>query len=330
MSKTPFFKIFSNSKFSVSDKNNFKNKVGCGFYPNKNNEIQKSNSCHPELASPLVADEKKAYKGGCSQSISGSSHRQKCADICTQKFNVGLKAQPTSTAFTLAEVLITLGIIGVVAAMTLPTLIAKYRREVLKAEFKKTYNELQQINLSFIKDTGSNICEYDWILVDNGEPQMMAAVATTEKVVSYYKGKGESLNNRYNNDVKTLTGGKADIYKFDDGNMWNFLRKTFYTEYGASEYNTCLVITVDINGYHEKPNQLGIDMFSFRPTKDGRIIPLGNPNNANDSANGSKDFTDCSKEITTSINGMGCAYWASIDVNPDDNTKDYWNDFINY
>ena len=52
-------------------------------------------SCHPELAAPLVADEKEAYKGGCSQSISGSVRRQKCSTICTQKINVGLKAQLT-------------------------------------------------------------------------------------------------------------------------------------------------------------------------------------------------------------------------------------------
>jgi len=34
-------------------------------------------------------------------------------------------------AFTLAEVLITLGVIGIVAAMTLPTLIANYKNKVL-------------------------------------------------------------------------------------------------------------------------------------------------------------------------------------------------------
>ena len=42
----------------------------------------KNSPCHPELAAPLVADEKEAYKGGCSQSISGSYHRQKCVTIC--------------------------------------------------------------------------------------------------------------------------------------------------------------------------------------------------------------------------------------------------------
>ncbi len=39
--------------------------------------------------------------------------------------------------FTLAEVLITLGIIGVVAAMTLPTLISNYQKVVLKTQYKK-------------------------------------------------------------------------------------------------------------------------------------------------------------------------------------------------
>lgn len=47
-------------------------------------------------------------------------------------------------AFTLAEVLITLGIIGVVAAMTLPTLTAKYQKIVVTAKLKKFYSVMQQ------------------------------------------------------------------------------------------------------------------------------------------------------------------------------------------
>ncbi len=42
------------------------------------------------------------------------------------------------SAFTLAEVLITLGIIGVVAALTLPTLIANYQKKVLVTQFKRS------------------------------------------------------------------------------------------------------------------------------------------------------------------------------------------------
>ena len=43
----------------------------------------------------------------------------------------------TKEGFTLAEVLITLGIIGIVAAMTLPTLISNYQKVVLETAYKK-------------------------------------------------------------------------------------------------------------------------------------------------------------------------------------------------
>lgn len=44
------------------------------------------------------------------------------------------------SAFTLAEILITLGIIGVAAALTMPALIAKQKQAVLNAQFKKAYS----------------------------------------------------------------------------------------------------------------------------------------------------------------------------------------------
>lgn len=43
-------------------------------------------------------------------------------------------------AFTLAEVLITLGIIGVVASMTMPSLISKYQERVFVERLKQTYS----------------------------------------------------------------------------------------------------------------------------------------------------------------------------------------------
>ena len=47
-------------------------------------------------------------------------------------------------AFTLAEVLITLGIIGVVAALTIPTLITNYKARKLHTQFLKSYSTIQQ------------------------------------------------------------------------------------------------------------------------------------------------------------------------------------------
>ena len=48
------------------------------------------------------------------------------------------------TAFTLAEVLVTLGVIGVVASLTMPTLIENHKKTVLRTQFKKTYSTISE------------------------------------------------------------------------------------------------------------------------------------------------------------------------------------------
>ncbi|MBQ8459541.1 type II secretion system protein [bacterium] len=48
-------------------------------------------------------------------------------------------------AFTLAEILITIGIIGVVAAMTIPTLIQKNQKRIIEASIKEDYSIIQQV-----------------------------------------------------------------------------------------------------------------------------------------------------------------------------------------
>lgn len=47
--------------------------------------------------------------------------------------------------FTLAEVLITLGIIGVVAAITIPNLITNNKAQKLRSQFLKSYSTVQQV-----------------------------------------------------------------------------------------------------------------------------------------------------------------------------------------
>lgn len=56
-------------------------------------------------------------------------------------------------AFTLAEVLITLGIIGIVAALTIPNIIAGYRKKVVETRLAKLYSSINQaIKISEIKN----------------------------------------------------------------------------------------------------------------------------------------------------------------------------------
>lgn len=61
-------------------------------------------------------------------------------------------------AFTLAEVLITLGIIGIVAAMTLPALIQKNNSIALETAFKKSYSNLYNAYMMVIAEEVPGFC----------------------------------------------------------------------------------------------------------------------------------------------------------------------------
>lgn len=58
-------------------------------------------------------------------------------------------------AFTLAEVLITLGIIGVVSAMTLPTLITKYKDKELASRTQKAVSMILQASQLALASSGT-------------------------------------------------------------------------------------------------------------------------------------------------------------------------------
>ena len=70
-------------------------------------------------------------------------------------------------AFTLAEVLITLGIIGVVAALTLPSLINRTKNRELHTAFLKTYSELNQVEI--LCGYGRNC--YRYFICDTKQPR---------------------------------------------------------------------------------------------------------------------------------------------------------------
>lgn len=62
-----------------------------------------------------------------------------------------------SKAFTLAETLITLGVIGIVAALTLPAIIQKQHKKELETAFTKSYASLQNAIMSLSPDTYASL-----------------------------------------------------------------------------------------------------------------------------------------------------------------------------
>ena len=56
--------------------------------------------------------------------------------------------------FTLAEIMITMGLIGVISALTIPTLAYNYKGKVLEQQFRATYSDIKEIGSRINSEKG--------------------------------------------------------------------------------------------------------------------------------------------------------------------------------
>ena len=173
----------------------------------------------------------------------------------------------TKCAFTLAEVLITLVIIGIVAALTIPVAISKYKERELVSGLKKTYSTLSQATSKIIAESGS--------------PSYWASSSQEVynqyiKHLSYSKACGNSAGCWYNN-----WNNQGNLYKMilSDGTllMFHFLSSACTSNISGST-NVCASIWVDVNG-NKPPNKIGYDLFDFVVNSKG-LYPRGCDSNA--------------------------------------------------
>lgn len=110
--------------------------------------------------------------------------------------------------FTLTEVLITLGIIGVVAAMTLPAINRNIENKERVPAVKKAYSIISQATLMAVKDNGD---ASTWTIADHD-------IAITDKIYSYYKPYLKIIHycraekGCWTNEVSDLSGKKFHWY----------------------------------------------------------------------------------------------------------------------
>lgn len=136
-------------------------------------------------------------------------------------------------AFTLAEVLITLGIIGVVAAMTIPTLMANIKAHQYSAKFKKTVSTLSnaakmsQAQYGFDYSGLTDKCNAKSGTDNPEDKQSLCSLLNgTLTGATYYYG----MNNFPNYEIKTSATfnswssfkdnkNKIPIYQLSDGSI---------------------------------------------------------------------------------------------------------------
>ena len=165
-------------------------------------------------------------------------------------------------AFTLAEVLITLGIIGVVAAMTIPTVIAKYQEAQLKAQFKKTYSTILQAMQYVAMENGGYIdCYYNGANTQKQCQPFYKQMAEHIKYVKYCP------KNSYEQGCipKYKSYHTGACYGYNEGAM-NKRAFTYVLADGSLlisyDVGQEAIFAVDING-KKGPNDRGKDLFSF-------------------------------------------------------------------
>lgn len=205
----------------------------------------------------------------------------------------------TRKGFTLAEVLITLGIIGIIAAMILPSLIAKYQNRHFVTAMKKAYSSFAQaIKISEI-DNGEI---KTWDIQENNintvfetyfKPYMHVVKACgLNKDGCWSKTSG--LNNQPWGWL-TSYGIGANTYSFrlSDGmnvclDGWIKGDSLTYLGVDNSDLSYVLSVIVDING-DKRPNQLGKDVFVFVLTSKG-FVPAGKDSNSGDCSGSGKGY----------------------------------------
>ena len=131
-------------------------------------------------------------------------------------------------AFTLAEVLTTIGIIGVVAAMTLPTLITQYKRQSAETKLKKFYSVINQAMQMSIAEYGEIDVDFDKNL--NTPEHSKEVDDFCKKYITKYlvKIKDERFNENYY-DVVFLDGSGFRLYISNDV-FYVFYRLNYRTE----------------------------------------------------------------------------------------------------
>ena len=204
-------------------------------------------------------------------------------------------------AFTLAEALITLGIIGIVAAMTIPTLMQKYYEKQTVNRLKETYSILTQA----LKLCGEeNGYPEEWGITGRND-ESTAIIA--EKIIPYLKinidcgmkmGKSDKC---FPKTTQRLNGSKKTNTKEDSKYYVSLLNGTSLAiESAEIEADMYLYFLIDTNGA-APPNTWGKDIFEFTYRPILGLVPSGHPGNS------SNTYKTTCRDIGDY--GWGCAYY---------------------
>lgn len=217
--------------------------------------------------------------------------------------------------FTLSEILITLGIVGIVAVLTVPGVMKNYQNRLYTAQLEKIYAQLSDAAQAIMTDEH----------VDNFYETTAGGTLNAECLTSgnCTQGLGYFFNN-YLKTVKKNCANGTDKCVFTDNTTYQTIsgsnvvglggRYCVQTITGAAvcgaynSNNKCLSIVVDVNGTAQ-PNVAGRDIFSMDMHKNGSISDYNS--GCVDNSKGCA-ASSCTTGKTTSIYDAACGCLNSV------------------
>lgn len=204
-----------------------------------------------------------------------------------------MSATNNKNGFTLAEVLITLVVIGIIAAITIPALMKNTQNQELKTGLLKgevvltnalklyeAKNGYKLVPSAFVYDDGDDRV----YIVDEILPFLSKAkncnkagcVARTDEIYKTYNS-SQYINHSLLDDGQLILSDGMMIF------VENYLSNIYFS--------------IDVNGYQKPPNKAGHDLFFFQLNPEGHLVPMGTEGTA---------YTECSLSSNSTGNGIGC------------------------
>jgi len=208
-------------------------------------------------------------------------------------------------AFTLAETLVALAVIGIIAAVTIPTLLKHKQEEELRIAFKKVYSDIAQATKKMVLDNGGSLkgmCGYvDHQCLRDKYKNYLKIMKSCDT----YKANGvcwhANNSSKYFNGTTYPSWGNTATVILNNNMLVKFwMMEAQCNSYEYSKKGDCGAIVVDVNGF-KKPNTLGRDIFFIHVQEDG-VNPWGVPD---DTGTGAQTATCVSNQL-----GWGCAVYA--------------------